>query len=118
MSLDVYLYEERKCPHCNEILNDKDLVFSNNITHNLNTMASEAGIYQHLWRPEELEIKYARDLIDPLTEGLKKMKDDPEYHKTFNSSNGWGMYKYFVPWVEDYLNACIEHPDALIEISR
>ncbi len=44
MSLDVHLEDE----------NGNDLYWRN-ITHNLTTMASTAGLYECLWRPEELE---------------------------------------------------------------
>lgn len=93
-------------------------VYSANITHNLGKMADAAGIYQHLWRPEEINITEAKDLIEPLTIGLKKLKDSPEHYKQFNASNGWGLYEHFVPFVENYLNACIEYPEATIGISR
>ena len=43
MSLDVYLTDA-----------EGREVFSANITHNLGAMAKEAGIYMHLWRPDEL----------------------------------------------------------------
>lgn len=89
-----------------------------NITHNLNKMADEAGIYQHLWRPEELGIKKAGELITPLSEGLTRLKADPEHYKTFNASNGWGKYDGFVDWVERYLQACKENPEGTISVSR
>lgn len=38
-------------------------VFSSNITHNLNAMAEAAGIYRQIWRPEEIGIKTAVELI-------------------------------------------------------
>ena len=93
-------------------------VFSANITHNLNKMAEEAGIYKHLWRPEEISIYLAGELIEPLEEGLQLMKQDPERFKKFNAKNGWGLYKHFIPWIEEYIKACKEYPDAIIEISR
>ena len=93
-------------------------VFSANITHNLCNMAEEAGIYTHLWYPEDLEITKARELIGPLSIGLAKMRAHPEIFKKFDSPNGWGTYEKFVPWVQAYLNACIEHPDAEISVSR
>jgi hypothetical protein len=93
-------------------------VYSSNITHNLNRMAEEAGIYKHLWRPKELGITKAAELIEPLTAGLALLKSDPKRFEQFNSSNGWGMYKNFVPWVEQYLEACKADPDATISISR
>lgn len=93
-------------------------VFSSNITHNLNQMAEEAGIYKHLWRPDEIGIKYARDLIAPLQVGLDKMKARPEHFKVFNPPNEWGSYDIFVPWLERYLAACIANPDAEVSVDR
>ena len=107
MSLDVYLTATRPVE-----------VYESNITHNLNKMAMEAGIYEALWRPEEIGITHAEQLIEPLTEGLAKLKADPDHYQKFNSPNGWGMYEHFVPFVEDYLNACKENPDAEVNVSR
>jgi hypothetical protein len=107
MSLDVYLTAVRPTE-----------VYSANITHNLNKMAMEAGIYEVLWRPEEIGITQAGQLIEPLTVGLEKLKADPMYYSQFNSPNGWGMYEHFVPFVEKYLEACRENPDANVNVSR
>jgi len=103
MSLDVKLHAE---------------VYAANITHNLGKMAEEAGIYQALWRPEEIDCHYASDLIEILSEGLVKLTADPDYYKKFDSPNGWGMYIHFVPFVSKYLAACIANPDARIYVSR
>ena len=107
MSLDVYLEELQP----NE-------VFSANITHNLTEMAVQAGIYYPLWRPEEIGITVAKDLIPFLEAGLILLKDSPEYFSKFNAPNGWGMYEQFVPWVERYLEACREYPNAKVRVSR
>lgn len=93
-------------------------VFSANITHNLGNMANEAGIYEHLWRPEEISIHLAGELIKPLEAGLRLMKQDPERFKKFNAKNGWGLYENFIPWIEKYIKACKKYPDAIIETSR
>jgi len=93
-------------------------VYHANITHNLCEMAEQAGIYKHLWRPEEIDITLASELVDPLREGLHKLKLEPEKYKKFNPENGWGSYENLVNFVEDYLNACYKYPDALIKISR
>jgi hypothetical protein len=45
-------------------------VYSANITHNLNTMADEAGIYEHLWRPDEIQITKAKEVCKIATNGL------------------------------------------------
>ncbi|MDA3832511.1 MAG: hypothetical protein PF495_03865 [Spirochaetales bacterium] len=88
-----------------------------NITHNLGDMAEEAGIYKHLWHPSELGITKARELIDPLTKGLDLMKSDPQRFEKHNAKNGWGMYENFVPFVENYRDACVKNPDSQISVS-
>lgn len=107
MSLDVRLTATRPTT-----------VYSNNITHNLNEMAQEAGIYEHLWRPDEIGITKASELIEPLYKGLVLLKSDPDRFKAFNPSNGWGNYNSLVQFVEDYLAACQEDPDAEVSVSR
>lgn len=107
MSLDVYLTEVRPTE-----------VFSQNITHNLGKMAGAAGIYKHLWRPDEIGVTKANQLIEPLKTGLELLRSDPDRFKAFNPDNGWGDYDGLVAFVENYLQACIEHPDAEISISR
>lgn len=93
-------------------------VYSDNITHNLNTMASEAGIYKHLWRPEELNITIAKELIEPLEMGLVELETNPKKYKQFNPSNGWGDFNGLIEFVKNYLDACVKYPDAIIRISR
>lgn len=98
--------------------NNYQEVYEANITHNLGEMAEKAGIYKALWRPEEINAVHAKDIIDILEKGLTDLKARPEHFKMFNSPNGWGMYEHFVPFVEKYLEACKEYPDAVIEVSR
>lgn len=93
-------------------------VFSSNITHNLGRMAKECEIYEHLWRPEEIGITRARELIGALGQGLTKLLADPKHYSSFNSPNGWGVYEHFVSFVKNYLEACIENPDAEVRVSR
>jgi hypothetical protein len=111
MSLDVYLTDPTATY-------DTDCLYEANITHNLGQMADEAGIYKALWRPEEIKANKAKDIIEIVEKGLEKMKESPSYFKQFNPSNGWGSYKDFVPWVEEYLEALKEYPEAKIGVSR
>ncbi len=97
---------------------EADEVYNANITHNLNTMATEAGIYEHLWQPGLIGVTTARELIEPLREGLALLESDPERFKKFNPANGWGDYEGFCVFVEEYLAACEKHPDAKIRVSR
>lgn len=94
------------------------VVFSANITHNLAQMAREAGIHRLVWRPDENGVTVASQLIEPLTEGLKRLKESPEYFKAYNPENGWGSYEVLIEFVEEYLAACREYPEATISVWR
>ncbi len=108
MSLDVYL----------RVRQPSVGVFNANITHNLAGMAKEAGIYQHLWHPEDIGITRAWQLIEPLRTGIALMKSDPERFSKHDAENGWGTYGNFVPWVEEYLAVCERFPEAYVSVSR
>lgn len=177
MSLDVYLYEANlelapveQCLECIAMPDEHEpdhrhrfCVFSQNITHNLGSMADAAGIYEACWHPEELmdkeaafEIRRLEDayfsdqkpenrhyydraqemrdeleakvrahhLIPVLRDGIAKLKADPAKYKIYepkpdpHTGEPWGQLKHFVPWLEKYLAACEEHPDALVRVSR
>ena len=93
-------------------------VFSANITHNLNKMAAEAGIYRHLWRPDEIGVTHARQLIEPLMAGLALLESDAPRFEAFNPKNGWGDYGGLVRFVSKYLAACKKYPDATVSVWR
>ena len=131
MSLDVYLKDPTSTYDTTEL-------FSSNITHNLWTMAGKAGMYEALWRPHRLiewynipekdydaEYEFEKQqkikasfIIPYLEKWLKDMKKRRKYYEKFNSSNGWGMYEHFIPWIEEYLEACKQFPNSIINISR
>jgi hypothetical protein len=140
MSLDVHLNRKRYLSYDEgkTYVEDSEELYWANITHNLGTMADKAGIYEALWRPhrlkegynipegdneaewkfEEENVSTAKDIIPILEKGLADLKARPKYFEQFNSSNGWGMYEHFVPFVEKYLEACKEYPDAIVGVSR
>jgi hypothetical protein len=95
-----------------------DEVYSANITHNLNKMADAAGVYKALWRPEEIGVTKAIQLIVPLSQGLAVLLGDRARFEEFNPPNGWGSYDALVTFVKGYLNACVEYPDSEVSVSR
>lgn len=107
MSLDVSLVDIKPVE-----------VFKANITHNLRVMAMEAGIYQHLWRPEELNITKASELINPLTHGLDLLRADPDRFRQYEPESKWGTYESLVSLVSNYLHACRLSPNAVVTVSR
>lgn len=114
MSLDVYLYVmvDVGVP-AKKYIN----LFDANITHNLKGMADEAGIYGCVWRPLESGYKQAKDIIEPLSNGIVVMENDRVRFTKLNAPNGWGTYENFLPWLKKYLAACQEYPKALISVS-
>ncbi len=125
MSLDVYLESPGElgsctCHWCGDThkTTSRELLFHANITHNLGKMAEAADVYYALWRPEEIGIKKASDLIEVLQHGYSKLTDDPDTYKAMNPINGWGSYESLVVFVADYLNACRLYPDAFVRVSR
>lgn len=140
MSLDVHLNRKKIVSYDGGKTFEEQLeqVYWANITHNLNTMADKAGIYEALWRPHRLKEGYnipdkeheaewkfedenivlAKEIAPIIEKGLADMKARPEYYEQFNASNGWGLYENFVLWIEKYLEACNEYPDAIVSVSR
>lgn len=140
MSLAVYLTRKKWVSYDEGATHtvEEEEVYWANITHNLGAMASEAGIYEALWRPYKLKQEYnisendddaeyefaktndvfAHEIINILEKGLKDLKEKPDYYEQFNSSNGWGLYEHFVPFVEKYLEACKQYPQTIINVSR
>lgn len=109
MSLDISLYKT-----VTEIVN----VFDYNVTHNLTEMAEAAGLYEYLWNPHENNITKAYQLIEPLTKGLQELLSNPEKYKAYNPDNGWGSYEGLVAFVDSYLKACKQHPEAEIDLCK
>lgn len=72
-----------------------EAIFTANITHNLGAMAQAAGLYCALWHPKKLEggCDRAGVLIPLLREGLLR-------------------------FTRNYLAACEQWPDAVVEVSR
>ena len=140
MGLDVYLTRKKYVSYdeFKTYTVEHEEIFSGGTTHNLTPMADEAGIYEALWRPYRLNPKFkvkeedkitefhfevhnrcqAKDIIPYLEKGLKDLKERPDHYAQFNSDNGWGLYEDFVPFVEEYLEACKAHPESIIKTSR
>jgi hypothetical protein len=93
-------------------------VFEYNCTHNLNMMAGAAGIYEVLWRPDEIGFFKAYQVAEKLVPALKDLKANKKKYEKFNPENGWGSYDGFVKFVEEYLAACEKNPYAIVSVSR
>lgn len=93
-------------------------VFDANITHNMGRMAKECGLYEPLWRPDEIGVERAEQLIAPLASGLAVLLNEYDRLQEFNPENGWGDYDLLVRFTQNYLGACQEWPEAEVRVSR
>jgi len=107
MSLDVYLEDE----------NGEEL-YKRNITHNLNRMAKTAGIYKCLWRPDEIGITTAHQLIEPISKGIAFLAIYRTLCEQDNPPNGCGNWQGLYEFCCSYLKACSEYPLATVRVSR
>jgi hypothetical protein len=102
-----------------DLVVDDEIVWTGNITHNLNEMADAAGIYWALWRPETQGYEIAADIVYELETGLAYLEAYSDYFRLlFNPENGWGTYSTLVKFTERYLAACKQYPSATIKASR
>jgi hypothetical protein len=122
MSLNIYLRdpepESVMCYSCGYEHNEHKVLYDANITHNLGKMAQAVGIYKCLWYPEEMNITTAKELIEPLEEGIDLLRKRPLYYKNYDAPNGWGTFDVFLPWLMEYLHACRQYPNALVTVNR
>jgi len=113
MSLDVDLMVTQPCS-----------VYNANITHNLGKMAGEVllsngmTLYQVLWRPDECNLLFARNISELLDEGWNILLSDPDKFMKLEPENGWGSYEGLCDFVYKYRNACWDNPEAELRISR
>jgi hypothetical protein len=138
MRLDVGLYRIKYVSYDMVNFNEeKEEIYHDNITHNLNVMAEKAGIYKALWRPYQLHKDYvhtedykkemafedsvtiiASDIISIIEQGLDLLKNRPDYFSKFNSPNGWGTYVHFMQFVKKYLAALKQNPNSIVIVDR
>lgn len=92
-------------------------VFSLCISSRLADIAKSAGIYAYLWNPESFGMSKARDMIDPLYNGIEwlDIHQDAAYKA---AKSCWGSPAVLKKILRAYIAACEEYPDADIEVSR
>lgn len=124
MSLDIQIlgesYEENCCCSCGHehSVSKKVRYWDGNITHNLTEMADDAGIYQAVWRPEELGIAKGKEMVDILERGIEELLGKRAEYEKFNPENGWGDFDSLVRFLKEYLAACKEFPEGEISVCR
>ena len=114
MSLDLDFIMPA-CPCCGA---EERTVFDTNITHNLTKMASQLGIHQVVWRPEENGIEKAGQLEKWVEIAVKELQSNWKNYKQYEASNGWGTVAQFYWWLKELQEACLQYPNARIKSWR
>jgi len=112
MSLDLYLIEDVKCPHCGGTVDGTELYWRN-ITHNLGGMAQALGVYEILWHPGDH--LHAADLVAPLERAVQLLDENPAEYKQYEAPNGWGTISGFYRFLTDVLRAAKDNPSARVK---
>ena len=90
-------------------------LFSGNCTHNMQPMWKKAGVLDALY---ESHGAMAGTIIVVLTQGEQHMREHKHEFLPLEPSNGWGTYAGAMDFLQNVLQACREHPNAIISISR
>lgn len=93
-------------------------VFEANITHNLGEMATECGLYDVMWRPEEHGLTQCETAIPVLRKGVAELAGNRERYERFNPENGWGSYDILLRVATELLEACENIPCGTIRAMR
>ena len=93
-------------------------VFNRNITHNLSKMAHAAGLYEAIWRPEEINVYKASDLVPIIEAGLRNLINNKDELVKLSPKNGWGSYECLLDFVQEYLENCRIYPESKINVWR
>lgn len=96
-----------------DLNNNGEYVFSGNMTHNVTNMWAEAGVYSALYETNGMS---AFTITNILAHGICDMMFYPEKYKAMDSPNGWGLYENALPFLTEIYKACLEYPEAKIEI--
>jgi hypothetical protein len=91
--------------------------WSGNVTHNLVSMAAEAGVYDAVWRPDEHGLDAAA-VLTAIVDGIATLLRDRERFERHNPTNGWGDYDGLVMFLVEYALELSKYPGASIEVSR
>ena len=84
-------------------------VFYLNVPTCYKPIAEKVGILDYIWKPNELGISKAEQLISPLTIGLQLLESVPGHFGVAQET-----LDDFVECVRKYLAACEQNPDAEI----
>lgn len=95
-----------------------DEAWHGNLTHNLAPMARACGLYVCCWEPETHGIATAAQLQAPLQQGLARLRRERAALVLLQPVNGWGTYDDLVAFVEEYLRACEQWPEASVRVER
>lgn len=102
-----------------DLVDNGEYVWEGNITHNLNVMAQAVGIYEVVWRPDEIGYSgLTLAVLEKIVPAIEQLLFYRNVYEQYNPENGWGDYDTLVRFLVDYALALNRYPYAKIEVSR
>lgn len=91
-------------------------VWEHDITHNLGRMARHVGLYDPMWRPEEMvpPVTTSDEALPLLVAGLDSLRARVAEVRQYEPPNGWGTVVDLLLMAERYIEACRQFPKARI----
>lgn len=115
MSLDLYFFDASSRDERREERRDVHL----NITHNCNKHAEALGIYQILWRSQEVAGGVTgRSLGKACALALIELLDNGDAYTQYDDPKGWGTTKDFTAFIGRVLQACAKYPNDKVVSDR
>lgn len=87
-------------------------IFTHKVSMELLELACHSGLYDAVWRPDNIGATIAEHIIAPLTEGLIELTSNPQLYMLYAPSSD--MYRTFLKHISLYLKACMANPNAKI----
>ena len=87
-------------------------IFTHKVPSELFDLACHSGLYDAVWRPDNIGATIAEHIIAPLTEGLIELTSNPQLYMLYAPSVD--MYRAFLKHISLYLKACMANPNAKI----
>lgn len=117
MSYDVCLKTKPcECSRCGE-QHGGEQVYEDNMTSNVACMWNEAGAPLRDWAYDKAHGP-ASELATKLGDAIATMEREPEKYRAMAPSNGWGSYEGCLAFLKRLRSACLQHPNAIVEVSN
>lgn len=89
--------------------------YDGNITSNASRIFNEAFNTNGYWT-DLLNGNSSSDVVPIVKQALINLCEKPSHYKQFDSPNGWGIWRDFLPFLAELHEGMINNPNDIIEV--